>query len=137
MRPSFLAVAASTLVPLPRCERPDPDLALVVTGARDGEVTLDPDRYSPGDRLQVVLTCRDGGHSRQGWRLVVFEGAAAGADVGSGTTDCGNGVPLPVAIVPTGTAPLEVCVALDAPAGPWRQPLDLGPRSVCAGLSYR
>lgn len=129
--PSLALAAAALLVivrrPAPRAARVDvariKGVGAVVLGvvrARGGVVRDDVDRFAPGDRWKVVVTCPP---EASAWiDVAVVEAGAAAADypLAPARVACGNHVVVPGAFELTGARDNTVCVRVAPDAPPAR-----------------
>jgi hypothetical protein len=73
---------------------------------------LDPQRFAPGDRFAVLVSCPES--LQASWDLVVSQAGEAFFPLQpTAALQCGNRVSLPGAFTLSGEAPASVCVALD------------------------
>lgn len=87
-------------------------LAVELVRERAGSVALAPDRFAPGDRFKVLVTCSTPGQVTAD--VVVYQDGEASFPLAAGPVQCGNRTPLPGAFTLRG-GPATVCVAVDPP----------------------
>jgi anti-sigma factor RsiW len=121
-----LLASAVLIYRQPASERTDPllppariaikggEVAIGLVRERDGVLVDDPERFMPGDRFRVLLTCPPGSAVR--WEVVVMQAGTLSFPLPSGSLSCGNALALPGAFRLTTPDPASVCVLLDPPS---------------------